>query len=614
MARAQKPPIRRLSLLLLAAVTVGACIAPLGEGHGSTAADPPVHLFLLSGQSNMVGLDPAASFTPAVEAAFSADRVLVVKDAEGGQPIRRWVRGWRAPDGTPHEKGADLYDRLLARTREALGGRALATVTLVWMQGERDARTGWGSVYGTSLVALRSQLEEDLGYSGVHCVVGRLSDFEDARYPDWDQVRAAQMEFADSGSRAAWIDTDDLNDGTNAAGAVVTNDLHYSAKGYRILGARFAHAAIALVAPRPRPNVVLVMADDQGWGDVGYNGHPFVRTPHLDAMAAEGFVFDRFYAAAPVCSPTRAAVLTGRTPVRTNASSYGRYIRPHEETLAESLGIAGYETGLFGKFHLGSAQPDSPCNPGAAGFDEWCVGLNFFDADPYLSRNGVVEPRSGMGSRVVVDDALAFIERCARGDDPFLAVVWFPSPHDPHEEAPDGPALYEGEEAAGYYREITLLDEGVGRLRRTLRDLGVADDTLLWFTSDNGGLVEATSGGRARKGSVYEGGLRVPAVLEWPACGVRGRTRTPVSSVDLYPTLLALTGARSSAGHPLDGADVSALFVDPEAPRPAPLGFWHGFAPGDPTWSDRILAELAELQSSGAPLPHLPERMSKDAL
>lgn len=123
-----------------------------------------------------------------------------------------------------------------------------------------------------------------------------------------------------------------------------------------------------------KPNIILVMADDQGWGDTGYNGHPFVQTPALDAMAKSGLVFDRFYAAAPVCSPTRASVLTGRTPMRTKVTNHGRYMRPHEQTIAETLKSAGYVTGIFGKFHLGSGQPDSPCNPLApASMNGWSV-------------------------------------------------------------------------------------------------------------------------------------------------------------------------------------------------------------------------------------------------
>jgi arylsulfatase A-like enzyme len=361
-----------------------------------------------------------------------------------------------------------------------------------------------------------------------------------------------------------------------------------------------------------RPNVILVMADDQGWGDTGYNGHPVVKTPALDAMAREGFVFDRFYAAAPVCSPTRASVLTGRNPIRTKVPNHGRYMRPHEQTLAEALKGAGYVTGLFGKFHLGSGQPGSPCNPGGAGFDEWVMGLNFFDNNPYLSRNGTVEPRKGKGSVLLMDDTLAFLRKHKDGGRPIFAVIWFPSPHDPHREVPDGPAMYEGEKHAGYWREITLLDQQVGRLRAELKRLRLADDTVLWYCSDNGGLVVESSGGRAKKGSIYEGGLRVPGIVVWPAGGLKGRTSFPAVTSDIYPTILALAGVTVLGQHPLDGTNLGGVLAGTVKERHKPIGFWHGFQGGQSTWSDRLLKAIMVKQQAGEPPPHNPTRMRKD--
>ncbi|GAA5507401.1 sulfatase-like hydrolase/transferase [Novipirellula caenicola] len=373
-----------------------------------------------------------------------------------------------------------------------------------------------------------------------------------------------------------------------------------------------ADEAGARHASEPRPNIILVMADDQGWGDTGYNGHPFVQTPELDAMANEGFVFDRFYAAAPVCSPTRASVMTGRSPIRTKVTNHGRYMRPDEQTIAETLKDAGYVTGIFGKVHLGSGQPDSPCNPSGMGFDEWVIGLNFFDNDPYLSRNGRIEHRKGKGSVLAMDDALAFLEQHHTGDQPMFSVIWFPSPHDPHQEVPEGPPLYRGEKQSGYYREITLLDQQLGRLRRELKSMGIADNTILWYCSDNGGLNEATSGGRERKGSVYEGGLRIPAIIEWPAGKLHGRTAVPAWTCDIYPTVLAMAGIRSQPPHPLDGIDIRNLIAGQADKRSKPMGFWHPFQPGQPTWSDRILKAIMEKQQAGAPLPHDEPRIRKD--
>ncbi|NQV32785.1 MAG: sulfatase-like hydrolase/transferase, partial [Phycisphaeraceae bacterium] len=349
-----------------------------------------------------------------------------------------------------------------------------------------------------------------------------------------------------------------------------------------------------------------------GWGDTGYNGHPFVKTPALDAMAKDGFVFDRFYAAAPVCSPTRASVMTGRSPIRTKVTNHGRYMRPHEQTIGETLKAAGYITGIFGKVHLGSGQPDSPCNPSGMGFDEWVVGLNFFDNDPYLSRNGTVEHRKGKGSVILMDDAIAFLKKHKESHRPTFTVVWFPSPHDPHKEVPDGSSLYSGKKNAGYYREITLLDQQVGRLRDELASMEMADNTILWYCSDNGGLVKETSGGREKKGSIYEGGLRVPAIIEWPARRLKGRTAVPVSTCDMYPTLMAMAGVKLDAPHRLDGIDVSDVMAGKAEKRGKPMGFWHQFQGGQGTWSDRILKAVMEKQQAGKPLPHDPPRMRKD--
>lgn len=362
----------------------------------------------------------------------------------------------------------------------------------------------------------------------------------------------------------------------------------------------------------PRPHIVLVMADDQGWGDVGYAGHPFVKTPALDAMAKSGVVLERFYAAAPVCSPTRASVLTGRSPIRSKVTNHGRYMRPQEWTVAEALREAGYTTGFFGKFHVGSVQPDSPCNPGGHGFDHWVAALNFFDVDPYLSRMGRIEKRAGQGTSLTMDDALAFLREHHKEGAPTFTVIWFPSPHDPHLEAPEGDDLYAEREHAGYYREITLLDEQVGRLRASLRELGIARDTIVWYCSDNGGLVEASSGGRSRKGSVYEGGLRVPAIVEWPAAGLTGSTDAPLWTCDILPTLLRLARIDTTPPHTLDGEDVLDVLTGSRSSRSRGLGFWHGLQNGQATWSDRIQKSILEKQNAGSAPPFLPHRIEKD--
>ncbi len=357
------------------------------------------------------------------------------------------------------------------------------------------------------------------------------------------------------------------------------------------------------VVQAEKPNIILVMADDQGWGDTGYNGHRVVKTPNLDAMAKEALVFNRFYAAAPVCSPTRGSVLTGRHPIRIKITNHGRYMRPQESTLAEELRGAGYVTGMFGKWHVGSAQKDSPVNPGNSGFEEWVIGLNFFDNDPYLSRNGIVEQIKGSGSAITIDETIAFLNKHKDGKKPMFAVAWFPSPHDPHQEKPANPQLYAGVAGGAYFAEIAVLDEAFGRLRNELRRLGIERNTILWYCSDNGGLREESSGGRGRKGSIYEGGLRVPAILEWPSRISAGRTDFPATTSDMLPTLLSAAEVQRSGTMPLDGIDLMPMIQGKTPTREKPIGFWFGLQGGQSTWSDRILKAVMEAQKSGQPSP-----------
>ncbi|MDJ0781890.1 MAG: sialate O-acetylesterase [Desulfosarcinaceae bacterium] len=225
----------------------------------ATAAEQAHHLFILSGQSNMLALDPANAFTPTLQAALGRDRIIVVKAAWDGQPIRRWVHQWRSADGATPEITGDLYDRLMSRVRTAINGKVIATVTLVWMQGEKDARDKLGAVYADSLEGLIHQLGADLEHPDLTFVIGRLSDFdmENARFPHWTMVREAQVAVAEADPRGAWVDTDHLNDGINHKGEMIRNDLHYSVEGYEYLGRRFAEKALELIRLQTRGGLPL---------------------------------------------------------------------------------------------------------------------------------------------------------------------------------------------------------------------------------------------------------------------------------------------------------------------------------------------------------------------
>jgi len=227
-----------------AAWAVAACVIAVSSLTARAEDAKKVRLFILSGQSNMAGLDPDISFTPTVKAAFPDDEVIVVKSAQGGQPIRRWYEEWNPGPGKKASGGGnsngDLYDRLMRAVRSAVGDKKPETIAFVWMQGERDARELHGDVYAASLKGLIEQLRGDLGRRDVVAVIGRLSDFSNGndRYGNWDEVRAAQVEVAEADPLAGWIDTDDLN-GPN-------DGLHYG-KGYVELGKRFAEKAIELI-------------------------------------------------------------------------------------------------------------------------------------------------------------------------------------------------------------------------------------------------------------------------------------------------------------------------------------------------------------------------------
>ena len=361
--------------------------------------------------------------------------------------------------------------------------------------------------------------------------------------------------------------------------------------------------AAAIARAENLPNIVLLMGDDHGWDETGYNGHPHLKTPVLDEMAASGLRLDNFYSAHPSCSPTRGSVITGRHPNRYGTFAPNCSIRPEEISVAQLLHKAGYVCGHFGKWHLGPVKADSPTNPGAMGFDEWLSHDNFFELDPQFSRNGgPPQPFQGESSEILIDETVRFLKQAADSDRPFFVVVWFGSPHEPYSGLTDDLAQYSdlptkypgetvrltsnqtgrpierplGEVLQERYAEITAMDRSIGRLREWLTRAKLRDNTLLWYCGDNGtpsgGIV--TSPFRGQKGTMYDGGIRVPGLIEWPA-----RIAAPrVSSVntvtsDMLPTLCDLTG-QPLPDRPLDGISLTPLLDGEMAERRSPIFFW----------------------------------------
>ena len=380
-----------------------------------------------------------------------------------------------------------------------------------------------------------------------------------------------------------------------------------------------------------RPNVILVMADDMGWAQTGYYGYPHMKTPNLDAMAENGLRMDRFYAGAPSCTPTRATVMTGRTNDRTGAFRVGHSINKQEKTLSTAFQEAGYATAHFGKWHLNQSGVDDhplpkkdPHNPGLLGFDYWLSNTSGFDLGEFeLSRNGKRETFNGEGSEIIVAEAVKYIRKQAKKKKPVFAVIWYSAPHGPWTASDEDIAPFLGKvdrTSANMLGEIVAIDRSIGHLRESLHDMGIADNTLIWFTSDNGGTanidteiiddgeereviypsncsdridpnltsleartlhncyvgVDPDSSGHLRgfKKDFYEGGLRGSTVVEWPV-GIEPRVSNfPSGTVDIFPTMIDIAGLSPDSINKIhDGISLAGVFKEEPARREQPLGF-----------------------------------------
>lgn len=382
-----------------------------------------------------------------------------------------------------------------------------------------------------------------------------------------------------------------------------------------------------------QPNIILLMGDDHGWEETGYNGHPHVKTPVLDEMAATGLRLESFYAGHPSCSPTRASFLTGRHPNRMGTFAPGWSFRPEEITMAQILKKAGYRSAHFGKWHLGAVKAASPVNPGAMGFDEWLSHDNFFELNPSLSRNRAPpEVFPGESSEILISETIRFIDSTHKSDKPFFAVVWFGSPHEPYSGLPADLALYDdlpakysdkkvkltsnetggpttraqGEVLRERYAEITAMDRAIGILREHLAAEGLRDNTLLFYCGDNGTSADGSlvTPHRGVKGQVYDGGILVPGLIEWPARIPQPRsTQVRASTSDLLPTLCTLVG-QPLPDRPIDGIDLTPLLDGNMIERTNPLFFWE-FDNVNPSNSKREPYIDLELQTGTTPLVKL---------
>ena len=325
-------------------------------------------------------------------------------------------------------------------------------------------------------------------------------------------------------------------------------------------------------ARRP-PNVLILITDDQGYGDLSLHGNPYLATPNLDRIGREGVRFTQFQVC-PVCSPTRSSLMTGRYNYRTGIvdTFLGRSMMYLDEvTMAEHLGKAGYRTGIFGKWHLGDNYPLRAidqgfqeavvCKGGGVGQPSDPPGNSYFD--PILHRNGREERYAGYCTDIFFRLATQFIEKNRR--EPWFCYLPTNAPHDPLTIGEEyvKPFRTQGldEPTAKTYGMVANIDENTGRLLEKLRALGLEDNTILIYMSDNGPQrARYNAGMRGIKGTVYQGGIRVPFFLRWPAAGKGGATVDRIAAhIDVLPTILEACGVRNTGGPKIDGRSLMPL-------------------------------------------------------
>ena len=549
-------------------------------------ADKAVHLFVLSGQSNMQGMDPETGFMTETKKLFKDEKVVYIKVAKGGQPICRWLEEWQdiaQKNGLEenhikriHRGGkVEFYQPILDQYKEMLKKHPkFESVTFCWMQGERDANGGAHAAYKDALKQLISNLRRDLKRPDMNIVIGRIGDYALDR-PSCVAVRKAQREIANEDPRGAWVDVDDLND--REVDGVMQSVVHYNRpEGYDVLGQRFAGQGHALVtgrepaedgrpgggakpkgkekkekaeeraeAEKSRPNILILYADDLGFGDLtSYNADSKIPTPHLDQLAAEGIRFTDGHSSSGICTPSRYALLTGRHHWRKGhgiVDSFGRsWFKAERLTLPEMLKEKGYHTAAIGKWHLGwnwnavvkpgavkvvvgrrkTYRPEDidwskpiPDGPLAHGFDHY-FGDTVINFPPYcwIEDDKVVEvpdiisdtklfkpiKEGGWGFRpgpmisgwdpytnipVTTERGVKYIHDQAKTDDPFFLYFAYPSPHVPIIPNDE----FDGKSQAGPYGDFVVeTDDSCGKLLQALKNSGQDKNTIVIFSADNG--------------------------------------------------------------------------------------------------------------------------------
>ncbi len=352
-----------------------------------------------------------------------------------------------------------------------------------------------------------------------------------------------------------------------------------------------AHSLAQEPAAGTKPNIILMMTDDQGWGEIGYNGHPYIKTPEIDKMASESLRLDRMYSASAVCSPTRASVMTGRSPYRMRSEKINGIPDARECFLPELLQEKGYATGFFGKWHLGGGAKrgtDKGFGPHERGYQHAIYTVNnseHVDPAEWFQEGKLLPQLKGESSLLLAEKAIEFIRRNHREEKPFLATVWFHSPHKPYGTTQEFIDLYADYEELNpphrvYFGQLSAVDRAVGMVRKELRSLGIAENTIIWYCSDNGSEYRTSdkrinpNAPAGRKFVLSTGGILVPGIIEWPTRIKEPRiSRVPVVTSDILPTILDMLDMESNPKvvRPLDGISVLPLIEGSMTKRESPI-------------------------------------------
>ena len=380
----------------------------------------------------------------------------------------------------------------------------------------------------------------------------------------------------------------------------------------RIFCVLFLLGAAVIHAESDRPNVVVFVADDMGWGDSGTYGHELIKTPNLDRLASGGVKLTQCYSACGVCSPSRSAILTGRHPYRNGvwrhlSGSHEAHLRASEITYPELLKEIGYETCHVGKWHLNSMpQFNNPEFPqiGDQGYDYWMATHNnahpsHENPDNFIRNGEPLGELKGYSAPIVGAEASKWLSGIRDKSKPFVLSVWVHEPHSPIATDPKFSGLYGDHENSTYMGNITQLDHALGQVLDTLDAEGVSDNTLVIFTSDNGPVARfgGTTGGlRGGKRSEHEGGIRVPGVVRWPGHITAGTTSAiPVVGTDIFTTVLSITGIPLPDDRTIDGINMLPALKGESVERPIPL-FWRTHVSGP---NDRVAMRIGDWKIVG---------------